>query len=130
MTENKNAKVYLMAMGIFYLAFGLITIFYPKMMQLFQTASGVAANTPFSDTIWVHEGLDILSVTILLFVLSRQAASAAILRATAVVALMPAIGIVYSCFATPFWSMLFLGPCVFCVAFSVWGFALAGKAAK
>ena len=126
-TTSKSTKVYLLAMGIFYLIFGLITIFYPKLMQMFQTPIGVSANTSFSDNIWIHEGFDILSVTLLLIVLAGYAVTPRILRVIALVAMMPAIAIIYSYVDTPFWSMLFFVPMVSCLGFAVWGFILAGR---
>jgi len=54
-----------------WLAFGLGTTFYPQMMQLFMSPEGIAASTPFSDHVWLHDGLDIISVCVLLFALSR-----------------------------------------------------------
>ena len=127
-TKKSNwAKVYLVAMSIFYLGFGMITLFYPKMMQMFQSPEGIAAGSSFANNIWMHEGLDILSVALILFVLSRNAVTPAILRTAAIVALMPFIAIVYSYFATPFWTALFFGPAVFCLIFSGWGFVLAAQ---
>jgi hypothetical protein len=128
--KSNNAKLYYLAFSIFYLVFGLITIFYPKLMQLFQTAEGIAANTSFSDNIWLHEGMDIVSVALLGFALSSQQASAAMLRTIAIVAIMPAIAIIYSCLTTPFWSGLFFVPCIFCLGFTIWGFSLAAKVNK
>ena len=125
--KSKGAQVYLMCVAIFYLCFGLITLFYPKMMEMFQTDAGKSAGSAFANNVWMHEGLDILSVALLLFVLSRNGATPAILRATAIVALMPFIAIIYSYFETPFWNVLFLGPAVFCLIFSGWGFMLASQ---
>ena len=127
---KKSNTVYLLAMGISGLVFGLITTFCPRLMQLFQTQQGVAANTPFSDNVWLHEGLDVLSVSFLIIALSRGAVGRTMLRTTAIVALMPAVSIVYSLLTTPYWNMLFIGPAVSCVVFSVWGFVLAGKATE
>ena len=58
-------RVYLTSMALFWLVFGLGTAFYPQMMQLFMTAEGMAASTTFSDHVWLHDGLDIISVCLL-----------------------------------------------------------------
>lgn len=119
---------YLNSMAIFWLAFGLGTAFYPRMMQLFMTPEGVAASTAFSDHVWLHDGFDIISICILLFAMSRLPATATSLRLTAIVGLLPALGIANGVFMTPFWTPLFFVPGVGCLAFAVWGFVLAGKA--
>ena len=120
--------VYFRAMAFFYLAFGLITTFYPRLMQLFMTREGKDASTSFSDQVWLHGGLDIISISILLLVLSTLPATKVTLGATAVVALMPTVAIVYTLLATSFWSPLFLMPAAAAFAFAVWGFALARSA--
>jgi len=68
------------AMAIFWLVFGLGTTFYPRMMQLFMTPAGIAASTAFSDQVWLHEGLDILSVCLLLAALSTVPTTKTTLR--------------------------------------------------
>jgi hypothetical protein len=113
---------------VFWLLFGLGTTFYPRMMQMFMTPAGIAASTAFSDQVWLHEGLDILSVSILLFALSTVPATKTTLRLAGVVGLMPTIAVVYTLLTTPFWQPMFLVPGAGCFAFAVWGFALAGKA--
>ena len=61
---SKNpARAYFIAMGVYWMGFGLITILYPPLMDLFQTAEGVEAGTEFSDHVWMHGGFDILSLT-------------------------------------------------------------------
>jgi hypothetical protein len=121
--ENKkpiNTKVYFLAMAIFWLIFGLITAFYPALMNLFQTDTGISAITTYSDHIWQHDGFDIIAISVLLFALSRETASRNMLRAAGVVGLLATIAIISSLFTTPYWNKLFL-------VFSVWGFSLAGK---
>ena len=86
-------RTYLSSMALFWLAFGVGTAFYPRMMQLFMTPEGVAASTSFSDHVWLHDGLDIISVCVLLFALSRLPATPATLRLSALVGLLPALGI-------------------------------------
>ena len=115
------------AMAIFWLLFGLGTTFYPRMMQLFMTPAGVAASTPFSDQVWLHEGLDILSVCLLLVALTTVPTTKTTLRLAATVGLMPTAAIVYSLFATPFWTPLFLVPGLGCFAFAAYGFWLANR---
>ena len=119
---------FFVSMSIFWLLFGLGTTFYPQMMQMFMTPEGIAASTPFSDQVWLHEGLDILSVSILLFALSMLPATKTTLSLAGLVGLMPTIAVVYTLLTTPFWQPIFLVPGLGCFAFAVWGFALAGKA--
>jgi len=115
-------------MTVFWLVFGLITTFYPQLMDLFQTEQGVNAKTAFSNHIWRHDGLDIIAVCILLFSLSRQATLPAnLIRAAALATLMPVIAIAYSLMATPYWNPLFIGAGLACAAFVIWGFALASR---
>ena len=71
------SRRYLIAMALFWMVFGLGTTFYPRMMQMFMTQEGIAASTASSDSVWLHDGLDILSVTVLLFALSTVPASRA-----------------------------------------------------
>jgi hypothetical protein len=59
-------RTFFLSMAAFWLLFGLGTTFYPQMMQIFMTPEGVAASTAFSDQVWLHEVLDILSVCVLL----------------------------------------------------------------
>lgn len=129
MESNKRnpAKVYLVAMAAFWLVFGLITTFYPPLMNLFQTETGISAVTPYSDHIWQHDGLDILSISVLLFALSRENPSRNMLRAAAIVAVLVTTAIISSLLTTPYWNLLFLVPGLSCFAFGVWGFALAAK---
>ena len=110
---------------VFWLVFGLITTFYPRLMQLFMTQRGKDASTAFSDHVWHHDGLDIVAVAILLFTFSVLTPSATTLRAAATVSLLPAVAISYSLLATSYWSALFLVPAVATLALAVWGFALA-----
>ena len=128
--ENSNAnktKPYFLAMTAYWLVFGLITIFYPAIMDMFQTENGVAAKTTFSNHVWLHGGFDIVALCVLLFALSREAVSRNVLRATALAALMPTIAITYSLVGTTYWNPLFIGAGLGCLAFVAWGFFLAGK---
>ena len=115
-------------MGTFWLLFGLIATFYPAAMNLYQTEAGIQAVTPYSNHIWQHDGFDILSVSILLFALSRASASRIMLRASAIVALLVFIAIVSSMTTTPYWNSMFITPGLCCLGFSVWGFRLSTKA--
>ena len=121
-------RTYLSSMALFWLAFGLGTAFYPRMMQLFMTPEGVAASTSFSDHVWLHDGLDIISVCVLLFALSRLPATPTSLRLSALVGLLPALGIANGVLMTPYWSPLFVVPGLGCLAFAIWGFALSRRA--
>jgi len=121
-------RTYLSSMALFWLAFGLGTAFYPRMMQLFMTPEGVAASTSFSDHVWLHDGLDILSVCLLLFALSRLPTTRASLRLAALVGLLPVLGIANGILMTPYWSPLFAIPGLGCLAFAIWGFVLSQRA--
>ena len=123
-------KVYFIAMGAFWFVFGLITTFYPALMNMFQTETGISAVTTYSDHIWRHDGFDIIAISVLLFALSRETASRNILRATVVVALLVTIAIISSILTTSYWNMLFLVPAVSCLAFAIWGSMLAAKTTK
>jgi hypothetical protein len=127
MQESSVHRIYFRALAVFYLVFGLITTFYPRLMHLFMTQRGIDASTSFSTNVWLHDGLDIISVAILLFALSTLSPSRLVLAAAAVVALLPVVAILYSLAATSFWSPLFLVPATAASAFAVWGFALAGR---
>ena len=120
-------KVYFLAMSAFWLVFGLITTFYPALMNMFQTETGISAVTAYSDHIWRHDGLDIIAISVLLFALSRETASRNILRAASIVALLVTVAVISSLLTTQYWNMLFLVPGVSCFAFAVWGFMLAAK---
>jgi hypothetical protein len=115
-------------MAAFWMCFGLGTTFYPRMMQWFMTPAGIGASTPFSDQVWLHGGLDILSVCLLLAALSTVPATRTTLRLAATVGLLPVTAMIYTLAATPFWSPLFLVPAVGCFAFAVYGFLLASRA--
>jgi hypothetical protein len=119
--------VYFRSLAGFYVVFGLITTFYPRLMQLFMTDEGIDASTRFSDQAWLHGGLDILSVALLLFVLSLLPIRALTVRAAAIVALMPTVAILYTFLTTPYWNPLFLVPAAAALGFAVLGFVLAGS---
>ncbi|TMI88010.1 MAG: hypothetical protein E6H08_18465 [Bacteroidetes bacterium] len=127
-TKPNATKIYFIAMAAFWLIFGLITAFYPALMNLFQTETGVSAVTTYSDHIWRHDGFDIIAISVLLFALSHETVSRNMLRATAIVALLATIVIISSIPSTPYWNMLFLVPGLGCFAFVIWGFVLAAKA--
>ena len=58
MENNKPnaAKIYFIAMAAFWFVFGMITTFYPALMNMFQTETGISAVTIYSDHIWRHDG--------------------------------------------------------------------------
>jgi hypothetical protein len=124
---SSTHRTFFLAMAAFWLCFGLGTTFYPRMMQMFMTPEGIAASTPFSDQVWLHGGLDILSVCLLLFALSTVRATRMTLQLAATVGLLPFAASVYTLVATPFWTPLFLIPAAGCFAFAVWGFVLAAR---
>src|SRR6187401_2646663 len=94
-------RTFLLSMAAFWLVFGLGTAFYPRMMQLFMTPEGIAASTSFSDHVWLHDGLDIISVCVLLFALASVPATRNALRLAATVALLPTASIIYALTSTP-----------------------------
>lgn len=116
---------YFTAMAIYWLGFGLGTTFYPRMMQLFMTPEGITASTAFSDQVWLHGGLDILSVSLLLLALSTVSVTKTTLRLAGAVGLLPTAAIVYTLVATPYWTPLFLIPGLGCFGFGLYGFWLA-----
>jgi hypothetical protein len=126
-TKPNTTKIYFMAMAAFWLIFGLITTFYPALMNMFQTETGISAVTAYSDHVWRHDGFDIIAISVLLFALSRETVSRNMLRAAAIVAVLVTTAIISSLLTTPYWNMLFLVPGVSCFAFAVWGFMLAAK---
>ena len=126
-TKPNPTKVYFIAMAAFWLVFGLITAFYPSLMNMFQTETGISAVTTYSDHIWRHDGFDIIAISVLLFALSRETVSRNILIAATSVAMLVTIAIISSLLTTPYWNMLFLVPGLSCIAFAVWGFMLAAK---
>ena len=120
-------KLYFTSMALYWFIFGLITSFYPKLMDLFQTETGIKAKTAFSDHVWRHDGFDILGLSVLLFVLSRESVSRNLLLATAVVALLTTIAIISSLITTPYWNPLFIAAGLGCFAFVIWGLMLSRK---
>ena len=122
-------KLYFTCMALYWFVFGLITTFYPRLMDMFQTETGVNAKTAFSDHVWRHDGFDILGLSVLLFVLSRETVSRNLLRATAVVALLTTIAIASSLITTPYWNSIFIGAGLGCFVFVIWGFMLSEKTA-
>ena len=115
-------------MSIFWLVFGLITLFYPALMNLFQTETGIAAVTPYSDHVWRHDGFDILSLSVLLFALSRETGSRTMITAASIVALLVTIAIASSLLSTSYWNSLFIVPGICCLGFAIWGFRLRANA--
>jgi hypothetical protein len=126
--KPNTTKIYFIAMAAFWFIFGMITTFYPALMNVFQTEDGISAVTAYSDHIWRHDGFDIIAISVLLFALSRETASRNMVRAAAVVAVLVTTAIISSLLTTPYWNMLFLVPGLSCFAFAVWGFMLAAKA--
>jgi len=115
-------------MGAFWFIFGIITTFFPSLMNMFQTSEGISSVTTYSDHVWRHDGFDILSISILFFALSREMAGRNMIRASAVVALLVTVAIFSSLFTTQYWNMLFIVPGVTCLAFAIWGVMLSSKA--
>ena len=129
-TSSKVSRTYLVSMAAYWFVFGLITTFYPKLMDLFQTEEGINAKSVFSDHVWFHGGLDIIALCIVLLALSREAVSKNMLKAAALAALMPTIAIGYSLVSTLYWNPMFIVAGVGCLAFVIWGLMLAGKQAE
>ena len=124
---QSSYRKFFTSMALFWLVFGLGTTFYPRMMQLFMTPEGVTASTTFSDQLWIHEGMDILSVCLLLVALSTVPTTKTTLRLAAAVGLLPTAAIVYTLLATPFWKPVFLVAGAGCFAFAAYGFWLASR---
>ena len=130
MMRFAEPRTYFLSMGAYWLVFGLITTFYVPIMDLFQTAKGVAAKTAYSNHVWFHGGLDILALCVLLFALSTLPPSRTMLRAAAVAALGPTIAIAWSLVATSWWNPLFAVAGLGCFGFAVWGFLLSNRVGK
>ena len=127
-SATRPTRTYLICMIIFWLVFGLITAFYPRLMDLFQTVEGVEAKTAFSNHVWLHDGLDIFAICILLFSLWQQPTlSRNQVLSAALASLMPAVGIIYSLIATPYWNPLFIAAGLACLAFVIWGVVLSRR---
>ncbi len=122
-----KTKIYFLSMAAYWFVFGLITIFYPSLMDLFQNQSAISAKSAFSDHVWLHGGFDIVALCILLFVLSKEKVTRNVLRGTALAALMPTVAIAYSLVKTDYWNPLFIVAGLGCFVFVIWGFVLAGK---
>src|SRR5262245_4650887 len=105
----KATRIYFIAMGTYWIVFGLITILYPKLMDMFQSEIGVNSKTSFSNHVWLHGGFDIVALCLILFTLSNETVSPKVIRAAARAALMPTIAIFYSLITNPFWNPLFIG---------------------
>jgi hypothetical protein len=125
-----DPRTYFLSMGAFCLVFGLITTFDVRILDLFQTAEGVAARTAFSTHVWFHGGLDILALCVLLFALSTQPPSRTMLRAAAVAAVGPTLAIAWSLVATSWWNPLFAVAGIGCLSFAVWGLLLSNRVGK
>ena len=128
--RNRMVKTYLLAMAAFWFVFGLITIFFPPLMDLFASPQGVAAGTGFSDHVWMHGGLDIVSFCIVLVgaALFLPGLTPNMLRAVGLAGFMPVIAIIHSATASPYWTPFFLIPGAGCAFFAIMGFVLARRA--
>ena len=51
--QPASTKTYFTAMASFWLVFGLITTFYPPLINMFQTDTGIGAITSYSNHIWL-----------------------------------------------------------------------------
>jgi hypothetical protein len=122
-----TARRFLLAMVAYWLVFGLITVFQPALMDLFQTSEGVAAKTAFSNHVWMHGGFDILSVCALVFAIARGPLSPALLRGAGVAGLMPAIAIAWSLLGTSYWNPLFVVAGAGCLAFGAGALVVAAR---
>ena len=125
-----DPRTYFLSMGAYWVVFGLITTFYVRIMDLFQTSEGGAAGTAFSDHVWFHGVRDILALCMLLFALSTQPPSRTMLRAAALAALGPTIAIAWSLVATSWWNPLFAVAGLGCFAFAAWGFLHSSRVVK
>jgi hypothetical protein len=126
-TTSNATRTYFIIMAVYWLVFGLITTFQPALMDMFQTEVGINAKTLYSNHIWRHDGFDIISISVLLFALSRQPVSRSLLLAAAIVALLVSVAIFLSLVTTSYWNPLFIVPGVGCLCFTVWGIILLLK---
>lgn len=122
-----SSKIYLRSMAAFWLVFGLITTFYPTLMNLFLSEKGINQSTAFSNHVWFHGGLDILALVVVLFTLSTENISRKVLKGISIAALGPTIAIVYSLLFTTYWSNLFILSGLGTFSFFVWGMLLSNK---
>ena len=125
--SEQSARRFLLGMVAFWLPFGLITAFYPAVMDLFQTPEGVGAKTAFSNHVWMHGGFDILSICLLVFAISRTRLTSSTLRLVGLAALMPTLAIAWSLVATPYWNPMFIVAGTGCLAFGLGAFVVAAK---
>lgn len=123
--SSRNSRTYFLAMAVYWSGFGLTTMFAPRLMDLFQSAEGTAANTAFSDHVWFHGGLDIMALVVVLVALAKNPQGPEVLRAVGLAAMMPAAAITVSLLATPYWSPLFAVAALGCFSFGVWGLMLS-----
>lgn len=127
MAQHNSSKIYFIAMGAFWFIFGIITTFFPSLMNMFLTSEGINSTTTYSDHVWRHDGFDILSISVFFFALSRETASRNMIRAGAIVALLVTVAIFSSLLTTQYWNMLFIVPGITCLGFTIWGFRLTSK---
>lgn len=125
-----NTKKYFIAFAIYWGGFGLVTTFYPALMDLFLSNEGIKASTDFSNHVWMHGGFDILALVIVLLALSKENVSKNTIIATAFAALLPTIAIFYSLIFIPYWSALFLGSGLGTLLFFAWGLTIGLKKEK
>mgnify|MGYP001031648223 CR=1 FL=1 len=125
-----NTKKYFIAYAIYWGGFGLVTTFYPALMDLFLSDDGIKASTDFSNHVWMHGGIDILALVIVLLALSREKLSKNTIIATAFAALLPTIAILYSLLFTSYLSILFIGSGLGTLLFFVWGLTIGLKKEK
>lgn len=128
MVKQNPTRSYFLLMAAYWFVFGMITTFYPPLMDLFQTGAGVAAGTAFSDHVWMHGGLDILALVAVLVALSFEQQGRRVLLGAAIAASMPTLAILYSLVATPYWNPLFIVAGLGTLALAVWGVVLANLA--
>jgi hypothetical protein len=122
-----KTKKYFVAFAIYWGGFGLVTTFYPDLMDLFLSDKGVTKSTEFSNHVWMHGGIDILALVIILLALSRETLSKNTIVATAFAALLPTIAIFYSLLLTPYWSALFIVSGLGTLFFFIWGLTIGLK---
>lgn len=125
--SDRRARFYFLAMAGYWSIFGLGAALSPGTMNVFLSPEGVAASTAFSDHVWLHAGLDLLTVGVLSFGLSFVPAVSFMLRVAGVAALLPAVAVGVSVFGTPYWNGLFVIPGIGFLAFAAAGFILGHR---
>jgi len=124
---KRSSKIYLRTMAVFWMMVGLSGILNPASMDSFHSEIGLEESSSFSDHVWFHGGLDILSWAIILFAISFEKISRRMTYIIAISALGPTFASVYSVLFTPFWTNMFFISGLMAFLFFVWGIVIANS---